>query len=89
MRLINARAYRDELQKEIEWPGRSPEFIDAIEVAIADLSDMPTIDAVEVVRCRDCDFICEGNVYPVCTCWGRNTEYDGWCYMGERREDDG
>ena len=44
-------------------------------------------DVVKVVRCQDCDFICEGNVFPVCTCWGRNTDSNGWCYKGERREE--
>lgn len=44
---------------------------------------------MSVVRCKECDFICEGNVYPVCTCWGRNTDYEGFCHMGERREENG
>lgn len=45
MRLINAVEYCKELKKEMDWPGRSKDFIDAIECAIADLGDMPTIDA--------------------------------------------
>ena len=45
-RLIDAIAYCKELIKEKDYPGRSKEFMDAIEVAIADLSDMPTIDAL-------------------------------------------
>lgn len=51
------------------------------------VSEAPTIDAVPVVRCKECDFIVEGNVYPVCACWGRNTDYEGFCHMGERREE--
>ena len=43
MRLIDAHEYYKELKKEMGWPHRSKEFIDAIEVAIADLGDMPTI----------------------------------------------
>lgn len=45
MRLVNAVEYCKELKKEMEWPGRSKDFIDAIECAIADLGDIPTIDA--------------------------------------------
>ena len=48
MLLIDARAYCKELCAERDYPGRSQEFIDAIEVAIANLGDMPTIDAEPV-----------------------------------------
>jgi hypothetical protein len=51
-RLIDANAYCKELYGERDYPGRTQEFMDAIEVAIADLCDMPTVDAVEVVRGR-------------------------------------
>ena len=53
-RLIDAHAYCRELYEERDYPGRTQEFMDAIEVAIAALWDMPTVDAVEVVRCKDC-----------------------------------
>lgn len=48
MRLINAIDYAKELKAEMEWPGRHPEFISAIECAMADLGDMPTIEAEPV-----------------------------------------
>ena len=51
-RLIDANAYCKELYLERDYPGRTQAFMDAIEVAIADLSDMPTVDAVEVVHGR-------------------------------------
>lgn len=44
MRLIDAQEYAKELKSEMDYPGRHPEFISAIECAIADLSDMPTIE---------------------------------------------
>ena len=53
-RLIDPKEYCRELYRERDCPGRTQEFMDAIEVAIADLCDMPTVDAVEVVRCKDC-----------------------------------
>ena len=53
-RLIDANQYCMELYNEMNYPGRSEEFMTAIDVAIADLADAPTVDAVEVVRCREC-----------------------------------
>ncbi len=50
MRLIDAHGYCKELKNEMEWPGRHPEFISAIECAIADLGDMPTIEAEPIVH---------------------------------------
>ena len=55
-RLIDAKVYCMELYDEMNYPGRSEEFMAAIDVAIADLADAPTVDAVEVVRCRECKF---------------------------------
>ena len=52
MRLIDAVAYCKELKEEMNYPGRSKEFMIAIDVAIADLGDMPTVDAVPVVHGR-------------------------------------
>ena len=49
-------------------------------VEVADIEKLPTIDAVPVIRCKDCRF------------WG--TEQDGYCaaiddpYMLETEEDD-
>ena len=53
-RLIDAKVYCMELYNEMNYLGRSEEFMAAIDVAIADLADAPTVDAVEVVRCREC-----------------------------------
>ena len=55
-RLIDANEYCMELYNEMNYPGRSEEFMTAIDVAIADLADAPTVDAVEVVRYRECKY---------------------------------
>ena len=47
-RLIDAEMYCIELYNEMNYPGRSEEFMTAIDVAIADLADAPTVDAVPV-----------------------------------------
>ena len=43
-------------------------------------------DWIPVVRCKDCDFACEGSSGLVCTAWGARTDYDMFCGNGERRE---
>lgn len=57
--------------------------IDAIINVI--LHRAPTVDAVEVVRCKDCDNTCPGNTGLVCTIWGAGTEPEAFCSYGERR----
>lgn len=89
-RMIDAIAYCKELILERDYPNRSDEFIGAIEVAIADLGDMPTIDAVEVVRCEKCihgiddGWICGGLAMMPC----HPTFPDCYCNYGERKIND-
>lgn len=55
----------------------------------------PTIDAVPVVRCRECKYMTEhydtdGNSpYWTCSEWDSGTDYDGYCHYGERKDGDG
>lgn len=58
------------------------------------LKDAPTVDAVEVVRCRDCVYW-DGRGYDG-RCEAPNnglirdyTNYDDFCSYGERKEGDG
>lgn len=53
----------------------------------------PAVDAVEVVRCKDCESAthCEEEGEPVrlvCPMWGANCDENEFCSRGERREDD-
>ena len=90
MRLIDAEMYCTELYNEMNYPGRSEEFMTAIDVAIADLADAPTVDAVEVVRCRECkqgeiddpDFPDQYYCHAGCG-WNKG---DFYCAYGERKE---
>lgn len=58
------------------------------------LESAPTVDAVEVVRCRDCKYghrLTDANGYNYRTCnypWGHGmmVEEYGFCKWGERRE---
>lgn len=44
--------------------------------------DAPTVDAVEVVRCKDCKFINE------CLLYSSTADKNGYCVLGERRKDE-
>lgn len=53
------------------------------------ISNAPTIDAVPVVRCRDCRNsqklkTCADQVY--CTVWKSNPRADGYCYLGAKMD---
>jgi hypothetical protein len=72
-------------------------------VPVEDIENAPAVDAVEVVRCKDCKHSRERNEYEkaylvdgvrVCThpecssdCWFATWD-DHWCSYGERRADD-
>ena len=62
------------------------------------LNQFPAADVVEVVRCGQCKHCVEhydtdGNApYWTCQEWDSGTDYDGYCYYGERKDggqDDG
>ena len=72
-----------------EWDGGcNPEREKAIRTAIMAL---PTVDATQVVRCKDCKFhSCEKGV-PYCSNldYGYGWEGEDFCSKGERRKKDG
>ena len=83
-RLIDANAlksYMDECSKETRFRvyyGYATSFIDAA----------PTVDAVEVVRCRECKHHKDTSVkeHAHCSLTGYTVEYDDFCSCGERKE---
>lgn len=90
-RLIDAKMCCMELYNEMNYPGRSEEFMTAIDVAIADLADAPTVDAVEVVRCRECKFgSWDSEPDDAMVCVRTNDGFwrsgNDFCSRGERKE---
>ena len=74
------------------WAGGSKEMtIDEAKKTFDTIIDIqPTVDAVEVVRCKDCKWHEAeepGSVWCpyVIGSWVKS---DGYCFLGERREDD-
>lgn len=50
------------------------------------LSTAPTVDAVPVVRCRDCEYIyTDGNGYLACVKSGLYPDENDYCSRGQRR----
>lgn len=89
MRLIDADAFRRELDNH--WPFTKEEqskhgIADmAKSTLLVVLNNMPTIDAVEVVRCKDCRWnngenycLNDGTFFELCA-------DDAYCSFGERR----
>ena len=76
MRLIDADA--------IDTKYSDPEVIETLEEA-------PTIDAVPVVRCRECHWFCPGEndaeVWTWCILRKCDTDPHGYCHLAIRRED--
>ena len=76
MRLIDADALLAEYdrQHEVE-PGKARKLIE----------DAPTVDAVEVVRCKDCRHISVERGLCFCNVWEKfnGMGYDGFCNYGE------
>lgn len=83
MRLIDA----DAILNKFEWKEDSPLYIRAIRAAI---EAEPTIDAVQVIRCKDCKqcrkTILFGHLATVCDYWIKLTDDDGYCNHAERKE---
>lgn len=48
---------------------------------------MPAVDAVEVVRCKDCESATDiGTDYLICGGWGFRTDHNGFCYRGAKMD---
>ena len=58
-------------------------------VALEDIVNAPTVDAVEVVRCKDCKSYDPGYIRPYCgwcSTWETAVRESGYCHHGERKE---
>ena len=83
------------------WSGGTKEMtIDEAKKTFDTIIDVqPTVDAEPVVRCKDCKYFLYDKLYMVeglplmgnlvCEKWGNGcrTDENGYCFMGERRED--
>ena len=77
--------------KPIYFPSTEMDGLDVVRY----LETLPTVDAVEVVRCKDCRHFVQGEPYDPCECmkWKVKfgvayTEPDGYCHKAERKDND-
>ena len=86
MRLIDAH----DLWTEIMMIPHNGDMISSEEVEKA-IAEAPTVDAVEVVRCKDCDWY-DGRVCVNAKCvkswYGCRVSQEHYCSFGERRATD-
>lgn len=60
-----------------------------VEVVLQNIDDMPTVDAVPVVRCADCiRFHPDGNVWGRCTVAANPMRKKDFCSYGVRKDGD-
>ena len=88
MRLIDANLLRGK-QKVAEVNGKLHSV-----VLYTDVTEAPTVDAVEVVRCKDCKHFVQNEPYDPCECmkwtvkWGvAYVNPDDFCSYGERKSE--
>lgn len=97
-RLIDANALYEFLteQREKETGVYSKGRNNGISVAISAIRNeeiCPTVDAVEVVRCKDCKHFVQGEPYDPCECMKWMVKFgvayttpDGYCHKAERKD---
>ena len=88
MRLINADALKEKIDNI--WNGRPLSFLGARILTMIDHE--PTIDAVKVVRCKDCIHSDTTGVYVedvvYCKWLHISCVKNGYCHRGERKGGD-
>ena len=95
-RLVDANALLSELEKfDNPMPNKSGyDFLCGVATAITEIENAPTVDAVEVVRCKDCKNgrqpWLEGQTMVKCMV-GKTmlVTPEHFCSYGERRTDSG
>lgn len=77
-RLIDADAFLKKMK-------RTSRYFDVV----FDVEEMPTVDAVPVVRCWECKYHKDTSVkeYAHCSLTGYTVEYDDFCSYGEQKMD--
>lgn len=83
-RLVDANELKGHFPQDEDWD--YPVNTNSRVVEIID--DAPTVDAVEVVRCKDCRWFENDGYHTNCQIMRFCVEADDYCSKGERREDE-
>lgn len=84
MRLIDAKATEQEMLFWADTYGYGGLTKDNIREILRDTKKTPTVDAVEVVRCRDCKHN-PNDTWFECPISNLPYKEDRWCWKGERQ----
>ena len=86
VRLIDANALMFDVMGLTIVSSEVTNYANAVALAI---TNAPTIDAVPVVRCRDCKYMrpLEQDVFVACIMWCRAMRCDGFCYEGRKMDE--
>lgn len=89
-RLVDANALISELKQSSKW---HPERFSGLMSAITHIKEQPTVDAVEVVRCKDCKRYRKSERAQTleigwCNKWHNIMEYFDFCSFGEREDNE-
>lgn len=87
MRLIDADTLRKEVEKDRDASDMPKMWYQGVEYAINHIIHAPTVDAVEVVRCKDCRWYENDGYHTHCRIMRLSVEAEDYCSRGERRED--
>jgi hypothetical protein len=94
--LIDRKALLEELDKFANpMPNKSGyDFLCGIATAITEIEDAPTVDAVEVVRCKDCKYCIDTSASSTNIACSKGVNWRAvepyhFCSYGERREENG
>ena len=100
MRLIDADALNPFYRSMLKPYNNGKCLKEYIAVAMNDIEKAPTVDAVPVIRCKDCKHFEYNHVekvdgitlivaHEICKRWGDGckTSENGWCFMAERKEE--
>ena len=75
---------------EYEFPTASGAFDEFVTKIIPNIiNNAPTVDAVEVVRCKDCKKYQLDSIFHIGFCDGKRRKDNDFCSYGERRTDNG
>ena len=95
MRLIDADYLREQIQRKAESSYGLTREVFELMIKLLDVSG--TVDAVEVIRCKDCKYFelnhWDGIIitaHEICNKWadGCKTSKDGYRFLGERKTND-
>ncbi len=87
---IEREDLKERFRKRLEWLKKdvhdeySGALLDGCECDMDLIDEIPTVDAVPVVRCKDCDHLF-GTLCAICGLLPRKP--DDFCSYGERRKD--